>query len=64
MYELSFVAHFMVLLLLRSGDIEKNPGPKKSSVFNFCHWNLNSLAAHDFVEITLIEAFITTHNLT
>ena len=28
----------------------------------FCHWNLNGLAAHEFVKIPLIEAIITTHN--
>ena len=49
-------------LLLISGDIETNPGPKKSSATKFCHWNLNGLAAHDFVKVPLIEAFITTHN--
>ena len=52
----------MVLVLLRSGDVETNPGPKKSSVIKFCHWNLNGLAAHDFLKVSLIEAFITTHN--
>ena len=50
------------MLLLRSGDVETNPGPKKSSVIKFCHWNLNGLAAHDFLKVSLIEAFITTHN--
>ena len=54
--ELFFVAHFMLLLLLRSGDIAKYPGSKKSSVVKFCHWNLNGLPAHDFVKIPLIEA--------
>ena len=34
-------------LLLLSGDIESNPGPKRSSNIKFCHWNLNGLAAHD-----------------
>ena len=53
---------FVSLLLLRSGDIEINPGPKKSSVIKFCHWNLNGLAAHDFLQVSLAEAFITTHN--
>lgn len=51
----------MQLLLLRSGDIEKSLGLKKSSVFKFCQWNLNSVAALDFVEIPLIDTFITTH---
>ena len=42
---------FVVLLLLRSGNIETNPGPKKSSVIKLCHWNLNGLAAHDFLKV-------------
>ena len=49
-------------VLLKSGDIEINIGPKKSSTIKFCHWNLNGLAAHDFVQVPLIEAFITVHN--
>ena len=47
-------------VLLKSGDIETNPGPKKSSAIKFCHWNLNGLAAHGFVKVPLIEAFIAT----
>ena len=58
--EFSFIAYFVRLLLLRAGDIETNPGPKKS--IKFYHWNLNGLAAHGFVKIPLIEAFINTHN--
>ena len=38
------------LLLSQSGDIEINPVP-----MNFCHWNLNGIAANDFVKVTLIE---------
>ena len=52
----------MALLLLRLGDVETNPGPNESSIIKFCHWNLNSLAAHDFLKFSLIEAFITTQN--
>ena len=48
------------LLLLQSGDIEINPGPMKSSRLNFCHWNFNGIATHDFVKVPLIEAFIKT----
>ena len=44
---------FVALLLLRSGDVETNLGPKKSSVMKFCHWNLNGLAAHDFLKVSL-----------
>ena len=35
-----------------------NPAPKKSSL-TFCHWNLNYVAAHDFVKISLIQCYIT-----
>ena len=51
------------ILLVNSGDIETNPGPRKSSPIKFCRWNLNGLAAHDFIKVPLIEAFISTHNL-
>ena len=53
---------FAALLLLRSGDVETNPGPKKLSVIKFCHQNLNGSAADDFLKVSLIEAFITTDN--
>ena len=49
-----------LLLLFMSGDIELNPGPNKtnsSCKFSVCHWNLNSLAAHNFENVGLLEAF-------
>ena len=49
------------MLLLESGDMETNVGPRKSFI-KFCHWNLNGRAAHDFVKMSLIEPFIKTHN--
>ena len=56
-----FINNFKHLLLLL-GDIEVNPGPKRSFNIKFCHWNLSGLAAHDFIKVPLIEAFITTNN--
>ena len=53
-----FINNFKHLLLLLSGDIEINPGAKRSSNIKFCRWNLNSLAVHDFIKILLVEAFI------
>ena len=47
-------------VLLISGDIRTNLGPKKSSTIKFCHWNLNSLAVHDFLKVPLLGASITT----
>ena len=52
---------FFQNLLSQCGDIEKNPGPKYSSL-RFCHWNLNGLIAHDCIKITLIQAYITDQN--
>ena len=47
--------------ILLSGDIEPNPGPN-TSMFSFCSWNLNSIRAHDFVRIPLIEAYNSVYN--
>ena len=48
---------FRVILL--SGVVETNPGPE---TFGFCIWNLNSITAHDFLRVSLIEAYNSTHN--
>ena len=45
---------FKHLLLLLSGDIETNSGPKRSSNIKFWHWNLNGLAAHVFIKVPLM----------
>ena len=41
-----------------SGDIEVNPGPKRNSCqsqsFSVYHWYLNSLIAHSFAKVSLI----------
>ena len=62
LFYLFFDTIFSKILLVNSGDIETNPGPRKSSPIKFCHWDLNGLAAHDFIKVPLIEAFISTHN--
>ena len=48
-----------VILLLLSGDIQKNPGPNLDylSSFSFCHWNLNSIAAHNFIKMSLLQVY-------
>ena len=52
-----------ILITLR-GDIEKNPGPKPSSCdkFSICHWNLNSILAHNVIKISPLLAYIPAHN--
>ena len=48
--------------LLLHGDIETNPGPsKKYKPFTCCHWNVNSLTAHNMVKLSSIIAYNTIH---
>ena len=51
------------IILNRSGDIEKNPGPKTKSCqsFSICHWNLNSISAHNFSKLSLLQAYNAVH---
>ena len=51
-------------LLELSGDIEFNPGPKPDSSQNFsiCHWNLNSILAHNYSKISLLTTYISIHD--
>ena len=53
----TYVFHLWLYLTLtkRSGDIEHNPGPNfnSSQRFSICHWNLNNIAAHNFIKLTL-----------
>ena len=48
-----------VILLLLSGNIETSPGPNPGYLksFSFCHWNLNSIAAHNFIKMSLLQAY-------
>ena len=47
-----------------SGDIELNPGPKSNSCehFSVCHWNLNSILAHNFSKVSLLNAYTSLHS--
>ena len=51
----------IVNLLCCCDDVQTNPDPKYSSL-TFFHWNLNSLAAHDSIKISLLQAYILKHN--
>ena len=61
-----YVHHIWIsLTIIRlSGDIEENPGPKCNSnqSFSICHWNLNSITAHNYLKISLLRAYISLHN--
>ena len=59
-----FAAWFRPFLILLIGDIETNPGPKPVSgqSFSICHWNLNSISAHNYTKISLLTAYVLVHN--
>ena len=48
-----------MIFLLLSGDIKTNPGrdPGYLSSFSFCHWNLNSIALHNFIKMSQLQAY-------
>ena len=54
---------WLVYFLNRSRDIEKDPGPKTKSCqsFSICHWNLNSISAHNFSKKLLLQAYNAVH---
>ena len=57
-----FYSLFYQILLLLHGDVETNPGPnKKYNPFTCCHWNVNSLIAHNMVKLSSIAASNTIH---
>ena len=41
------------------GDVEINPG----DTFDFCLWNCNSISAHDFNRVSLLETYDSIHKL-
>ena len=51
------------LLILLSGDVEINPGPRHNSgeFFSICHWNLNSVLAYNYIKLSSLKAFIAVH---
>ena len=42
-------------LIIRTDDFVVNPGPKNSvsECLSICHWNLNSILAHDYSKLFL-----------
>ena len=52
-----------ILLITLSGDVELNPGPKRNAAqtFSICHWNLNSICAHNFAKLSLLRAYVIVH---
>ena len=54
------------LMIRISGHIELNPGPKQKQdqSLSICHWNLNSIPAHNFQKLALLQGYISSNKLT
>ena len=50
------------ILDILSGDIEANSGSISGQSFSICHWNLNSISANNFTEISFLTAYVLVHN--
>ena len=69
LFQLPFFAFTTLKLYIQfvnlSGDVEKNPGPKSYSAqyLTICHWNLNNVAAHNLIKVTLLKVYLSVHNM-
>ena len=52
-----------ILLVLLSGDVEINAGPKRTleASLSIYHWNVNSISAHNHVKLSLLRAYLAFH---
>ena len=53
-------------IIILSGDIETNPGPKNSfsnQSLGINHWNVNSLSSHIYKKVSLLSGFISVQKL-
>ena len=60
-----FLITFLALLLILSNDVELNPGSKKDNSkrnFSIAQWNLNNVAAQDFIKLSQLEAYNSMHS--
>ena len=61
---ISKILPYLHLILFQHGDVENNPGPDKTKLktFSCCHWNVNSLVAHNFSKHHQLEAYNSLYN--
>ena len=53
------------IMIKTSGDIELKPGPKhkQDPSPSICHWNLNSIPAHNFQKLELLQGHISSNKV-
>ena len=63
----TYMFHVWLHLILtkRSGDIKQSLVTKSNSSqsFSICHWNFNSISAHNFIKISFLKNYIATQKL-
>ena len=52
---------YLSLLILKCGDVEQNPGPRNDHYLSIMHWNVNSIPSHNFIKLSMLEAFNSIH---
>ena len=52
-------------LIKISDDVEENPRPKcySAQYLTIFHWNLNNIAAHNFINVALLKAYLSVHEM-
>ena len=52
-----------IVIVLLSGNVEINPGPKHipETSLSICHWNLSSISDHNYVKLSLFRAYLAFH---
>ena len=60
---LGMLACLCSCLIILSGIVEVNPGPKNSisECLSICHWNLNSILTHNYFKLFLLKAHMSVH---
>ena len=53
------------IMIKISGDVELNTGPdqKQDQSLSICHWNLNSIPAHNFQKLELLQGYISSNKV-
>ena len=60
---LNYFTELSLKLISQHGDTETNPGPRGKCLlyFSLCQWNLNTLFAHNYGKVPILQAFNTLH---
>ena len=61
-FQINHVWVYFITIKL-SADIEENRGPQSKSCnsLSICHWNINSILAHNSIKLSLLRAYISVN---